>query len=326
LPLFDSALARLSRAYRCVEELQLDQARDEFKEYLRVFPTDPEVTNAYSSLQWLGRRRPRNPFPGEQELYNWWRRIERDARKYRILHTALHRRLKYGVLKRLVEKLAASGKKTLNGVHIGLFYFELEQFPEAVRELRVAAGEQPDSSLLLGALAEALYRTGHRAEAEAAYGLALLYEPQKCGFEDFSHPAISSTQARLKETGMGQELARENLLVQCWLEGVLRLPPMPSVISLRQLTRSAKALEPKASGHGRLALVEDARLFRWCLQAAQWIRAEAAHLADDLAWAERKMEERDARAFQAYEERARLEELQEEETVEVQMGVPGSEK
>jgi len=319
LPLFDPALTRLNRAYRCVEELELDAARDEFKEYLRVFPTDLEVTNAYSSLQWLGRSRPKTPEPDEADLYNWWRTVERDADKHKILDTSLHRRLRDGILKRLVDRMVEAGKKTIGGVHLGLLYFELEQFTEAVRELRAAVGGQPGSSLYHGALAEAFYRTGHKKKAAVAYGLALLYEPQRCGFEDFSNPEVSATQEKLKRTGMSPELARENLLVQCWLEGVLRLPPLPSVLSLQQLIQSAREYEPQARGHGRLALTEDARLFRYCLQIADWVRTEAEHLRDDLEWAQQKMAERDGRAYQAYVERTRLEEVQEEETVEVRM-------
>jgi len=319
LPLFDPALARLNRAYRCVEELQLDAARAEFKEYLRVFPTDLEVTNAYSSLQWLGRSRPKSPEPEERELYNWWRKVEKDAHKHNILDTSLHRRLRDGILKRLVDRMVEVGKTTISGVHLGLLYFELEQFPDAIRELSAAVGERPNSSLFHGALAEAFFRTGHKKKAEVAYGLALLYEPQKCGFEDFSHPGISATQEKLTNTGMSQELARENLLVQCWLEGILRLPPMPSVLALQQLIQSTREFEPQARGHGRLALTEDARLFRYCLQIANWIRAEAECLQDDLDWAQERMAERDGRAYQAYVERTRLEMVQEEETVEVRM-------
>ena len=320
LPLFSPAISRLGEAYLLVEQLLLVEAREKFKEYLRIFPNDVEVTNAYTSLQWLARSQPHTGTAAEQELFDWWRLIEKDGKRYKILDTTLHRHLKKGILQRLITGLATTGKKSLNGVHLGLLYFELQQYAEAIRELRIAVGQRSDSSSLLCPLAEALYRTGKRSSAEVAYGLALLYDPLKCGFEDFSHPAIRTVEKKLESTGMSHELARENLLVQAWLEGVLALPTLPSLTSLQQLIQRVKKDLPQATGLGRLVLVADARAFRWALQVAVWIRDEASHMHDELAWAHRIMRERDTRAFQTFNERMRLEDLQDEETVEVRMG------
>ena len=315
MPLFNPALSRLSRAFDLVEALLLEEARTEFTEYLKVFPTDAEVLNAYSSLEWLGRGKPGKTILDEEELYNWWRTIRKDGERYAILDTQLYRRLKRGILHELVQRLAASGQKNIHDFHIGLLYFQLEQYPEAIRELRLAIGQQTDASSLLGPLAEALYRTGDREQADVSYGLALLYEPLKAGFKQFAHRGITNTQEKLEETGMSYELARENLLLQCWLEGVIGLPPMPSVVSLQQLITKTKEIDTPAEIAGRFVDPADARLFRWTLQIACWIRNEAPHLTEELGWAHEMMQARDERAFEAYSERLRSDELQEKDTV-----------
>ncbi|MDP7248411.1 MAG: hypothetical protein QGF00_02315 [Planctomycetota bacterium] len=315
MPLFNPALSRLSKAFDLVEALLLDEARSEFTEYLKVFPSDAEILNAYSSLEWLGRGKPGKAILDEGELYDWWRTIRKDGERYDILNTQLYRRLKKGILHELVQRLAASGQKNIHDFHIGLLYFQLEQYPEAIRELRLAIGQQTDASSLLGPLAEALYRAGDRKQADVSYGLALLYEPLKAGFKQFAHRGITNTQEKLEETGMSYELSRENLLVQCWLEGVIGLPPMPSVVSLQQLITKIKDIETPADIAGRFVDPADARVFRWALQIAFWIRNEAPHLAEELGWLHELMHSRDERAFEAYSERLRLEELQEKETM-----------
>ncbi len=321
LLLFNPAITRLAESYHQVEGLLLDEAADGFKEYLRVFPNDIEVTNALSSLQWLSRSSPHTENLKQEELFSWWRKTERDAARFQILDTKLYDVLKKGILQRLVDQMVADGKKRIRGVHLGILFFELGQYAESIRELRLATGERPDSSSVLGPLAEAEYRLGQAEKSETTYALALLYEPLKCGFQEFSHPDISEVQEKLQSTGMEYELARENLLVQCWLEGVLRLAPLPSAVSLHSLVQQAKELEPEARIYGRLVLVEDARLFRWCIQIAEWIRTEAVHLSEEFAWALHLMELRDARAFQTYQERLRLEDLQSEETAEFRLGI-----
>lgn len=315
MPLFNPALSRLSKAFDLVEALLLEEARSEFTEYLKVFPTDVEILNAYSSLEWLGRGKPGKAILDEEELYKWWRTIRKDGERYDILDTQLYSRLKMGILRELLQRLAATGKKNIHDYHIGLLYFQLEQYPEAIRELRLAIGQKTDASSLLGPLAEALYRTGDRDQAEVAYGLALLYEPLKAGFKQFAHRGITSTQEKLEETGMSYELARENLLLQCWLEGVIGLPPMPSVVSLHQLITKTREIETSADIAGRFVDPVDARLFRWALQIACWIRNEAPHLTAELGWAHGMMQARDERAFEVYSERLRLEELQEKGTI-----------
>ncbi|MBI2193132.1 MAG: hypothetical protein HYU36_14225 [Planctomycetes bacterium] len=314
LPLFDPALVQLSRAYTGVEAIRLDEAIAAFKEYLKVFPTDSEVVNVLSSLQWLARCRPRADAPTGEDWFAWWRRVEKDAGRYRILDTRLYRCLRRGILRRILGGMLASGRKSLHGVHLGFLFLEIEQYGDAARELRLAAGENPESSSIYGPLAEAEYRLGQAEAAERSYGLALLYEPLRCGFTCFSHPGIAGVQKKLESTGMSAELARENLLVQCWLEAVLSLPPLPSALSLQNLIRRARDLEPIARQHGRLVLVEDARLFRWCLQISSSVRPDMSPSEEDLAWAEERMGERDSRAFGVYRERRRLEELQAEET------------
>jgi tetratricopeptide (TPR) repeat protein len=317
LPLFGSAMESLQRACGSVEALELDRALGELKQYLQVFPSDTEVVNALSSLQWLVSYRPKSHALTEEELFTWWRRIAKEAERSEVMDSRLYRHLKRGILRSLIARMVAAGKKRLGGVPIGIFYFEAELYEEAIRELRLAAGERPDASSILGPLAEAEYRAGQHDRAAVSYSLALLYEPQKCGFREFSLPAINVVQAKLEKIGLDSDLARANLLVQCWLEGVLPLAPLPSVISLQDLLRRARALAPEAVGYGRLVRREDAELFRWCLQISEWIRAEPRDHEEDLVWAREQMRLRDARAFQIYMERLRIEELQSEKTVEV---------
>lgn len=116
-------------------------------------------------------------------------------------------------------------------VHIAYCHLVLSNY-KTVREKLLPFLETPArfNSKLWGYLGDATWQLNWSGEAEKAYMHAFFIDPCQVDFLKLIHPKILKIYEQLQKIGLSKEIARFRIPIECWLNGIFRIPQGENLI------------------------------------------------------------------------------------------------
>ncbi|GEM_PF-2530378 len=234
ISLFSSAIDQKELAISSLKKLEFIKARDYFTTAFEIDPSLAELGSYLKACDFLIKNIDVTNLNDKKSLVNGLSKI----REFYLAHEI--NRFTFN----LVEQLLCSKiidlfpvdyndviDERADGIHISYCHLVLSRFM-TVREKLLPFLETPErfNSKLWGYLGDATWQLNWVGEAEKAYMHAFFIDPRQVDFIKLVHPKILRIYEQLQKPGIPKEIALFQIPIECWLNGIFRIPKGENLI------------------------------------------------------------------------------------------------